>query len=108
MFISDSAIRKPVITVVAMLTLVVFGIAALTQLDTDEFPDIQPPVVSVLVLYPGASPDAVEREVVDVIEEVIYPHSRRGQRSKKWRLDFVMVARRFLMNWLAPGWPPAT
>src|SRR5688572_27767583 len=71
MFISDVAIKKPVITVVTMLALAVFGIVALTQLDTDEFPDVQPPIVAIAVPYPGASPDVVEREVVDAIEEVI-------------------------------------
>ncbi|MBA2303866.1 MAG: efflux RND transporter permease subunit, partial [Acidobacteria bacterium] len=71
MFISDVAIKRPVITIVTMLALVVFGIAALLQLDTDEFPDVQPPIVAIAVPYPGASPDVVEREVVDQIEEAI-------------------------------------
>jgi HAE1 family hydrophobic/amphiphilic exporter-1 len=71
MFISDLAIRRPVITVVTMLALVVFGIVALLQLDTDEFPDVQPPIVAIAVLYPGASPDVVEREVIEPIEEVL-------------------------------------
>ena len=52
-----------------MLGLVVFGIFALVQLKTDEFPDVSPPIVSVSVPYPGASPDTVEREVIDPIEE---------------------------------------
>ncbi len=43
MFISDIAIKTPVLTIVAMLALVVFGIVALTQLDTDEFPEIDAP-----------------------------------------------------------------
>jgi HAE1 family hydrophobic/amphiphilic exporter-1 len=71
MFISDAAIRRPVITIVTMLALVVFGVVALLLLDTDEFPDVQPPIVSIAILYPGASPDTVEREVVDPIEEVV-------------------------------------
>ncbi len=54
-----------------MLALVVFGIFALIQLKTDEFPDVSPPIVSVSVPYPGASPDTVEREVIDPIEEQI-------------------------------------
>ena len=69
MFISDFSIRRPIITVVSMLGLVVFGIFALVQLKTDEFPDVAPPIVSVSVPYPGASPDTVEREVIDPIEE---------------------------------------
>ena len=54
-----------------MLALVVFGIFALIQLKTDEFPDVAPPIVSVSIPYPGASPDTVEREVIDPIEEQI-------------------------------------
>jgi hydrophobic/amphiphilic exporter-1 (mainly G- bacteria), HAE1 family len=71
MFISDTAIKRPVLTIVTMIALVVFGLVALFQLDTDEFPDVQVPVVAVSIPYPGASPDVVEREVVDPIEEVL-------------------------------------
>ncbi|HET9362924.1 MAG TPA: efflux RND transporter permease subunit [Vicinamibacterales bacterium] len=71
MFISDTAIERPVLTIVAMLMFVVFGVVALLQLDTDEFPEIDAPVVVVSIPYPGASPDVVEREVTDPIEEVL-------------------------------------
>jgi HAE1 family hydrophobic/amphiphilic exporter-1 len=71
MFISDTAIKRPILTIVAMLALVMFGIAALTQLQTDEYPEINAPIVVVSIPYPGASPDTVEREVIDPIEEVI-------------------------------------
>jgi len=71
MFISDTAITRPVLTIVAMLMFVVFGLVALFQLDTDEFPEIDAPVVVIAIPYPGASPDVVEREVIDPIEEVI-------------------------------------
>ncbi len=71
MYISDTAIKRPVLTVVAMLVCVVFGVVALFQLDTDEYPEIDAPVVVVAVPYPGASPDVVEREVIDPIEEAI-------------------------------------
>ena len=69
MFISDFAIQRPIVTVTAMLALVAFGIAALVNLNTDEFPDIQQPIVGVTIVYPGASPETVEREIVDPIEE---------------------------------------
>src|SRR3954471_22243284 len=71
MFISDFATRRPIITVVTMIALVVFGIAALARLQTDEFPDIDAPIVFIGIAYPGASPDQVEREVVDRIEDRI-------------------------------------
>ena len=71
MFISDFAIERPIITVVTMIALVVFGLASLARLDTDEFPDIEQPIVFVGVAYPGAAPDVVEREVVSRIEDRI-------------------------------------
>ncbi|HEX6432928.1 MAG TPA: efflux RND transporter permease subunit, partial [Gemmatimonadales bacterium] len=72
MFISDFAIQRPIVTVTVMLAIVVFGLAALINLQTDEFPDIQQPVVSVTIPYPGASPEVVEREIVEPVEEAIF------------------------------------
>lgn len=71
MLISDFAIRRPVVTIVSMVALVVFGLIGLVKLKTDEFPDVQPPFVSVGVVYPGAAPDGVEREVLEPIEEQV-------------------------------------
>jgi HAE1 family hydrophobic/amphiphilic exporter-1 len=72
MWISDFAIRNPLVTVVVMLTLIAFGLAALLNLQTDEFPDINQPIVSVTIAYPGAAPDVVEREIIDPVEEAIF------------------------------------
>jgi len=71
MTISDFAIRRPVITVVSMVALVVFGLVSLVLLQTDEFPDVAVPIVVVSVPYPGASPDNVEREIVEPLEEAV-------------------------------------
>jgi len=68
-FLSTFAIKRPVVTITVMVALVAFGIAALLRLQTDEFPDVQQPVVAVTISYPGASPDVVEREIVDPIED---------------------------------------
>ncbi|ABS24456.1 efflux RND transporter permease subunit [Anaeromyxobacter sp. Fw109-5] len=72
MLISDFAIKKPIVTVTVMLALVIFGLIALVALKTDEFPDVQPPVVAVTIVYPGASPETVERELIDPIEDAIF------------------------------------
>ncbi|MEA2489405.1 MAG: hypothetical protein QOH21_1197 [Acidobacteriota bacterium] len=71
MWISNFAIERPVVTVVLMLALVVFGLFAILKLETDEFPEIDAPVVAVSVLYPGASPAVVEQEVVKPLEDAI-------------------------------------
>ena len=72
MFISDFAIRRPIVTVTAMVALVMFGIFALLNLHTDEFPDIQQPVIGLTIVYPGASPSEVTREIVDPVEDAIF------------------------------------
>ena len=71
MFISDFSIKRPVVTVATMLAIAGFGAFALGMLQTDEIPDVKFPVVGVMVAYPGASPEGVEREVVDPIEDRI-------------------------------------
>src|SRR5512136_2170317 len=88
MFISDLAIRKPVVTVTAMLALVVFGVIALGRLQTDEFPDIQQPIVNVVIPYPGASPETVEREIVQPVEDAIFSISGvDGKRTTSSAID---------------------
>src|ERR1041384_807377 len=71
MIISDFAIKRPLITVVTMVALVIFGSFALMKLKTDEFPDVAPPWLTVGIIYPGASPEVVEKEVLDPVEEQI-------------------------------------
>src|SRR3954468_23938824 len=71
MIISDFAIKRPLITVVAMVAMVIFGIFSLLKLKTDEFPDVAPPWLTVGIVYPGASPEVVESEVLKPVEEQI-------------------------------------
>ena len=71
MIISDFAIKRPLITVVTMVALVIFGTFALLKLKTDEFPDVAPPWLTVGIVYPGASPEVVESEVLKPVEEQI-------------------------------------
>src|SRR5690554_1070852 len=71
MWISDRAIKQPITTIAAMLTLVIFGVVALLVLEVNEFPEVEPPVVSISIPYPGASPQSVERDLVDPVEDAI-------------------------------------
>ena len=88
MFISDFAIQRPIVTVTAMVALVVFGIFALLNLHTDEFPDIQQPVVGLTIVYPGASPSEVTREIVDPVEDAIFGISGvDGEKSTCYATD---------------------
>ena len=69
MWISDYAIRKPIVTTVVMIALVVFGLVALKQLDTDEFPDVEVPLVNVRLVHFGISPEDAERLLVRPVEQ---------------------------------------
>jgi HAE1 family hydrophobic/amphiphilic exporter-1 len=98
MFISDFAIKKPLLTVVAMLALVGFGFVALTQLQTDEFPEVQPPVVLTTVIYPGASPEQVEREVLEPIEEAIQSISGVKSINGEARDGYAQIITQFVFS----------
>lgn len=98
MFISDFAIKRPLITVVAMLTLVGFGLVALTQLQTDEFPEVQPPIVLTTIIYPGASPEQVEREVLEPIEEAIQSISGVKSINGEARDGFAQIVTQFVYS----------
>ncbi len=71
MFISDIFIKRPVFATVITLLLVTFGIVSFTRLSLREYPDIDPPVVSISVDYPGASAAIVESRITQVIENRI-------------------------------------
>jgi hydrophobic/amphiphilic exporter-1 (mainly G- bacteria), HAE1 family len=71
MSLSSVAIRQPVLTTMLMAALVVLGIFSFRRLSIDEYPDVSIPIVSIRTAYPGASPEAVEREVTRPIEEAI-------------------------------------
>jgi hydrophobic/amphiphilic exporter-1 (mainly G- bacteria), HAE1 family len=98
MLISDFAIKRPLVTVVAMLALVVFGIFALIQLQTDEFPDVQQPIVLTQIIYPGASPEQVEREILEPIEEAIQSISGVSEITGEARDGFAQIITQYVFE----------
>ena len=71
MLISDLSVKRPVFASVVNLLLLVFGIVAITFLSLREYPDIDPPIVSVNTSYPGASAEIVETRITQIIEDRI-------------------------------------
>jgi HAE1 family hydrophobic/amphiphilic exporter-1 len=67
--VSGVAVRRPVFTAMMMFGLIVLGIFGFRRLPIDEFPDVDIPVVAVQTVYPGASPETIEREVTRRLEE---------------------------------------
>ena len=69
MRLSEISIERPVLATVMSLAILLLGIIALLRLPVREYPDIDPPIVSITGFYRGASPSVVETEITDVIEE---------------------------------------
>ena len=69
MKLSDVSIRRPVLASMISSALVLFGVIGYTQLSVREFPDVDPPIISVTTVLPGANPRVVESAVTDRLEE---------------------------------------
>ncbi len=71
MFLSEFSIKRPVAMIVIILALMALGLLALSKLRVNQTPDVEQPLLVVQIPYPGASPDTVEREVVNRIEKAL-------------------------------------
>jgi len=71
MWITRVSINNPVFATMVMVALCVLGIFSYSKLGVEQMPDISFPGAWMEVRYPGASPEAVEREVIKPIEEAV-------------------------------------
>ncbi|HUP29583.1 MAG TPA: efflux RND transporter permease subunit, partial [Usitatibacter sp.] len=71
MLLSNFSIKRPVSTVVIIITLMCLGLLALKKLRVNQIPDVEQPVMVVNIPYPGASPETVEREIVNRVEKAL-------------------------------------
>lgn len=71
MILSDVSVKRPVFASVLSLLIVLAGLMAYQNLPLREYPDIDPPIVSVTTTYPGSSADIVETRVTQVLEDII-------------------------------------
>ena len=69
--ISETSIRKPVLAVVLSILLLLFGVVGFSFLGTREFPAVDPPIVTVTSTYAGASPDVIESQITEPLEQAI-------------------------------------
>ena len=69
MVLSDFSIKRPVITIVIIITLMCLGLLALKKLRVNQIHDVEQPVMVVTLPYPGASPETSEREIINRVEK---------------------------------------
>ncbi len=71
MSLSSVCIKRPVLSIVLSIILVLFGIVGLLSLEVREYPNIDPPVITVTTSYPGANSDVIEAQITEPLEQSI-------------------------------------
>ncbi|MCE3263525.1 MAG: acriflavin resistance protein [Pseudoduganella sp.] len=97
MFLSNFSVKRPVAMVVLILAMMALGLLALSKLRVNERPDVEEPRLFVTMAYPGASPETVEREIVNRLEKQLqsiagvtdtFSQSREGSATFDLRFSF--------------------
>ena len=71
MSLSTLSIKRPVLTIVMNIAIVLFGVIGFTYLGVREFPSIDPAIISVRTNYTGANPDIIESQITEPLEKAI-------------------------------------
>src|SRR4030095_438261 len=71
MSLSSTSIRRPVLSIVFSLIIIIFGIVAFTFLEVREYPSVDPPIVTVTTNYSGANSDVIETQITEPLEEAL-------------------------------------
>ena len=72
MTLSDVAIERPVLTWMLVIALATFGVLGYMRTGVDQFPEMEMPTLSVFAELDGATPEGMEEDVTDVLEEHIF------------------------------------
>jgi len=65
------SVKKPFTVLVGVVMVLLLGFVALSHMQTNLLPDISTPYLMVVTVYPGASPERVESEVSDVMQNAL-------------------------------------
>ncbi len=71
MRISQVCIDRPVLATVLSVVIVLFGLLAVGRLSNRYLPNVDPPIVSITTVLPGAAPEVVETSVTDPLEDQV-------------------------------------
>ncbi len=69
MSIYNSAVNKPISTLMVFIAILVLGIASYIQLPVDQYPKMDPPYLTVMATYPGANASDIEENVTKILED---------------------------------------
>jgi len=71
MSLSATCIRRPVLTIVMSIIVVLFGVIGFTYLGVREYPNVDPAIITVGTSYTGANADVIESQITERLEEAI-------------------------------------
>jgi len=99
MWLSDTAVKRPVVAIVLSLLLCVFGAVSFQKLAVREMPDVESPVVSVTTRYEGAAASIMESQITTVIEDQINGISGIDEIKSTSRNGMSRVTVTFDLDW---------
>lgn len=93
MKIYESAVHKPITTILVFFTIIVFGVYSFNKLSIDLYPEIDPPMISVITFYPGANATDIETNISRVMEDNLNTVNdlKRLTSTSKDNVSIVMV-----------------
>ncbi len=71
MNISELSIRRPVLSSVMTIIIIIFGVIGYSSLGVREYPSVDNPIISVNCSYPGANADVIENQITEPLEQNI-------------------------------------
>lgn len=71
MTLSELSINRPVLATVMMLVIIIFGVIGYNSLAVREYPNVDNPIITVSVTYPGANAEVIENQITEPLEQNI-------------------------------------
>ena len=71
MTLAEVCIRRPVLSIVLSVAIVLFGVVSFFSLGVREYPAVDPPVVTVTTNYSGANPEVVDSQITEPLEQAL-------------------------------------
>ncbi|NLX65754.1 MAG: efflux RND transporter permease subunit [Bacteroidales bacterium] len=71
MNLSELSIKRPVLSTVLVLIIIIFGMIGYTSLPVREYPNVDNPIITVQVSYPGANAEVIENQITEPLEQNI-------------------------------------
>ena len=97
MSIFKTSINKPITTALVFVAVMIIGLFSLLQLPIDQYPEIEPPFISVMTSYPGANASEIETNVTRVLENTLNATDGLKELTSKSQDNISIVA--LELNW---------